>query len=222
MTAALALTTHLSLPPPWSPRPSNSTPTPLVIYGGSSAVGSFAIKLALLANIHPLIAISGRATPYVKSLLDPARGDAVIDYRQPPAAIVAAMRAALRGAKLHHALDAVSEHGSYAHIVQVLEPGGALAVVLPGKEYEGIPDGVRLKVTNVGAAHAGERDFAYVVFRFLARVLGERRLAPHPHEVVGGGLGGVEEALRRLKEGRASAVKYVVRIAETEGLGRGE
>jgi len=40
----------------------------------------------------------------------------------------------------------------------------------------------------------------------------------HPYEVVPGGLGGVEGALKNLKEGKASAVKYVFRIMETEGV----
>jgi len=42
----------------------------------------------------------------------------------------------------------------------------------------------------------------------------------HPFEVVPGGLGGVEQALRNLKEGKASAVKYVFRIGETAGIGK--
>ena len=41
ITAAVALYRNLELPPPWTPA---STPTPLVIYGVSSAVGSFALK----------------------------------------------------------------------------------------------------------------------------------------------------------------------------------
>lgn len=42
----------------------------------------------------------------------------------------------------------------------------------------------------------------------------------HPYEVVAGGLGGVQTALENLKEGKASAVKYVFRIGETEGVGK--
>jgi NADPH2:quinone reductase len=41
-----------------------------------------------------------------------------------------------------------------------------------------------------------------------------------PYEVVPGGLGGVEEGLRRLKEGKVSASKLVFRIEETEGVER--
>jgi NADPH2:quinone reductase len=43
---------------------------------------------------------------------------------------------------------------------------------------------------------------------------------PHPHQVVEGGLAGVEEALKNLEAGKAAAIKYVLRIADTEGAGR--
>jgi NADPH:quinone reductase-like Zn-dependent oxidoreductase len=53
---------NLKLPTPWNPA---TTSTPFVIYGASSAVGSFAIKLARNSNIHPIIAIAGKGSHYV-------------------------------------------------------------------------------------------------------------------------------------------------------------
>ena len=98
--------------------------------------------------------------------------------------------------------------------MQALEPEGHLTLVLPGKKYEGIPESVNMTVTTVGEAHKGDKDFAYIYFRYLARGLAEGFFTPHPHEVVPGGLGGVETALRNLKEGKASGVKYVFKIGE--------
>ncbi|KAJ6088065.1 hypothetical protein N7499_004247 [Penicillium canescens] len=40
----------------------------------------------------------------------------------------------------------------------------------------------------------------------------------HPYEVRPGGLARLEGALQDLKSGKASAIKYVVRIGETKGL----
>lgn len=77
-TASLALYRSLALPPPWHP---TTERTPLLIYGGSSAVGAFAIKLASRSNLHPIIAVAGAGAKYVSSLLDASRGDTVIDYR---------------------------------------------------------------------------------------------------------------------------------------------
>ncbi|CAA9960806.1 hypothetical protein CFE70_004182 [Pyrenophora teres f. teres 0-1] len=215
MTAAIGLHQRMSLPDPWSSKPATATsPTPLVVYGGASAVGAFAIKLARHAGIHPIIAVAGRGATYVESLIDRAAGDTIIDYRSGSDAIVSGIKSALGGQKLHYAYDAVSEHGSYTNIVQVLEPDGQLVLVLPGKEYEGIPETVKMRVTNVGEAHGGDADFAFVMFRYLARGLQEGWFEPHPYEVVPGGLAGVETGLRNLKEGKASAVKYVFRVAD--------
>ncbi|KAI2480109.1 Qor NADPH quinone reductase [Pyrenophora tritici-repentis] len=218
MTAAIGLHQRMGLPDPWSAATSTpekeKTPTPLLVYGGASAVGAFTIKLARRAGIHPIIAVAGRGIPFVESLIDRAAGDTIVDYRDGDAAVVSGIQTALAGSKLHHAYDAVSEHGSYTNIVQVLEPEGQLVLVLPGKQYEGIPESVKMRVTSVGEAHGGDADFAFVMFRYLARGLQEGWFVPHPYEVVPGGLGGVETGLRNLKEGKASAVKYVFRVGE--------
>jgi NADPH2:quinone reductase len=213
MTAAIGLHQRLGLPDPWTPAKES---IPLVVYGGASAVGAYAIKLACLANIHPIIAVAGRGEKFVEGLIDRSKGDTIVDYRKGDDAVVSGIKDALKGAKLHYAYDAVSEHNSYTNIVQVLEPAGHLTLVLPGKQYEGIPDSVQKTVTTVGEAHKGDKEFAYVYFRYLARGLAEGWFTPHPYEVVEGGLEGVEGGLRNLKEGKASAVKYVFKIGEAK------
>jgi NADPH2:quinone reductase len=213
MTAAIGLHQRLGLPDPWTPAKEAS---PLVVYGGASAVGAYVIKLARLANIHPIIAVAGRGMQFVEGLIDRSKGDAIVDYRAGDDAVVKGIKDALKGAKLHYAYDAVSEHNSYTNIVQVLEPKGHLTLVLPGKEYEGIPDTVQKTITQVGEAHKGDKEFAYVYFRYLARGLAEGWFSPHPYEIVHGGVEGVEEGLRNLKEGKASAVKYVFKIGDAK------
>ncbi len=61
MTASLALYWTLQLPQPWTPA---INPNPLLVYGGSSAVGAFAIKLAIASNLHPIIAVAGAGIQY--------------------------------------------------------------------------------------------------------------------------------------------------------------
>ncbi|KAF2273109.1 GroES-like protein [Westerdykella ornata] len=215
MTAAIGLHLRLGLPEPWVPA---KEPIPLVVYGGASAVGAFAIKIAARANIHPIIAVAGRGISFVESLLDKSKGDAVVDYRQGDEAVVKGIRDAVKGQKLEYAFDATSEHGSYTNIAQVLDPHGKLTLVLPAKQYEGVPETVQLSNTRVGNAHDEAKDFAYVYFRFLARGLDEGWFTPHPVEVCKGGLEGVQGALENLKNGKASAVKYVFRIGDTPGV----
>ncbi|KAF2469010.1 GroES-like protein [Lindgomyces ingoldianus] len=215
MTSAIGLYLRLGLPDPWTPA---TSPTPLVVYGGASAVGAFAIKLAVLSNIHPIVAVAGRGIPFVETLIDRSKGDSIVDYRKGDDAVVQGLKDAFKGLKLHYAFDATSEKGSYLNIVKVLEPTGKITLVLPGKEYEGIPETVQKTLTSVGESHNKASDFAYVYYRYMARGLAEGWFTPHPAEVVPGGLEGLEGALKNLKDGKASAVKYVFRIADTPGV----
>jgi len=215
MTAAIGLHVRLGLPEPWL---ATKSPIPLVVYGGSSAVGAFALKLAAHANIHPLIAVAGAGSSYVETLIDRSKGDTIIDYRKGDDAVVSGIKEALKGQKLSYAFDAVSEKGSYINISKVLDPHGSITLVLPGKEYPEIPKTAKQSLTSVGSAHGADKDFAFIYFRFLARGLQEGWFKGHPPEVRPGGLGGIEQALKDLKEGKASAVKYVFRIAETKGV----
>ncbi|OHE99996.1 alcohol dehydrogenase [Colletotrichum orchidophilum] len=76
MTAALALYQKLSLPLPWDPVKERLPP---LLTGGVTAVGAFAIKLVILFNIHPIIAVAGNGSSYVETLVSKDKGDVVID-----------------------------------------------------------------------------------------------------------------------------------------------
>lgn len=64
----------------------------------------------------------------------------------------------------------------------------------------------------------GDQEFGAIMYRFFEMGLVKGWLTGHPFEVVPGGLGGIEKALQNLKAGNASAVKYVFRVDDTEGL----
>lgn len=222
-TAAVGLYRRLKLPEPWAPAAES---IPLVVYGGGTAVGAFAIQLALRSNIHPLIVVAGKSGEFVRPLLDESKGDALVDYRGGADAVVEGIKAAAKGATLLHAYDAVSEAPIPHTLGRVLGDGGVLTTVLPvGKPEEEIGPNVKWLMTNVGDVHdetdVGKRDFGYVVFRYLAKGLAEGWLKPHPHKVAPGGLGGVHEALVQLMEGKVSAFKFVFRIGDNEGAGQG-
>jgi NADPH:quinone reductase-like Zn-dependent oxidoreductase len=214
MTAALGLYQQLKLPLPWSPA---EKPTPLVVYGGASAVGAFAIKFAKLSNIHPIIAVAGKGAPFVEDLLEPSKGDTDV--------VRSKIRAAANGAPVHHAFDAVSEKGSHVNLGAALTKPGAITTVLPTESDEAA-DGIAIRRTMVGSVHMppaegkalGDKEFGAAFFQFIGRGLAQGWFSGHPYEVRKGGLGGVEGALKDLEAGKASAVKYVVRIAETEGV----
>lgn len=64
-------------------------------------------------------------------------------------------------------------------------------------------------------------NFPSIVCSYFTRALEEGWLKGQPQEVVAGGLNGIQGALERLKDGTASAVKYVFKISDTEGAGSG-
>ncbi|KAK7987147.1 hypothetical protein PG996_006252 [Apiospora saccharicola] len=220
MTAAIGLYLRLELPQPWTPA---TSPIPLVVYGAASSVGAYAIQLACRSNIHPLICVAGASTAHVESLIDRSKGDTIVDYREGDEAVQAGIRKAVpEGYKLLHAFDAVSEHNSPQNISKVLSADGdqkpKLTLVLPGKVHDGIPEHVEQSTTMVGDVHGDHQDFGHVYFRYMARGLLEGWFKPQPQEVIPGGLGGVQKGLENLRDGKARGVKYVFRIAETEGV----
>ncbi|KAI0865825.1 GroES-like protein [Xylaria cubensis] len=242
LTAAILLFRGLRLPEIWDADDEVKGSIPFVVYGGASAVGAYAIQLAKHRGIHPIIAVAGRGIPFVNSLIDPSKGDTVIDYRNGDEAVVAGIREALKGAKLRYALDAVRSGMSYINLARVLTSGLAevptskLALVLPlpgqltsvaGAEADMIepfafPVGIEPIFLGVNLVHNPEssrdRAFGFVYSRLFAKGLNDGWFKPHPHEVQPGGLSGLENALKKLKEGQASATKYVFRLADTPGL----
>jgi len=231
MTACYGLFSHknLDLPAPWRSQQTKKTKTPLVVYGGASAVGSYVIQLAQKAGIHPIIAIAGRGQDHTLSLLDKSKGDAVVDYRKGDEAVVAGVKEALKAAgvdTISHAYDAVSSKETQTNCFGFLAENGRLTTVLPGQS-QSAPKNIHVSETYVGDAHAmndateEDKDFAAVYFNYLARGLEQGWLKAHNPEVVPGGLSGVEGALKNLRDGKASAVKYVFRIADTPGAGSG-
>lgn len=233
MTAAVGLFVRLGLPEPWvaAGNPERVPKGGIVIYGAAGAVGAYAVQLAKRAGIHPIIAVAGRGIPFVEGLLGDTssnssnikgQGDVVVDYRKGNESVVEGIRKAVpQGEKLEYAFDAVSEKAksSAENICKVLAPDGHLTLVLPLKDDPSIPKSVHTTLTMVGSVHGKDKDFGYAWYRLFELGLKDGWFKPHPHEVIRGGLNGVEQGLRNLKEGKASATKYVFRIAETEGLG---
>ena len=220
MTAALGLFSRLGIPEPWVQGKENRDTVKggVLVYGGASAVGAYALKLLAKTDVHPIYVVAGRGKDFVESLIDRSKGDVIIDYRAGDEAVVKELKSALGGRTLRHAFDAVSEHSSVDNILKVLAADGHLTTVLPGKEHQQIPETVDHTFTNVGDAHGPQKEMGAAWFRLLSLGLKEGWFKGHPYEVVPGGLEGVQSALERLRDGKASAVKYVFKIGDTSGL----
>lgn len=58
----------------------------------------------------------------------------------------------------------------------------------------------------------------FAMSRYFTRALQKKSLSGHPFEIRPGSLACVEQALRDLEGEKASAMKYIFRIAETPGV----
>ncbi|KAH7156685.1 chaperonin 10-like protein [Dactylonectria macrodidyma] len=224
LVAAFGLFHVLSLPAPWSPAGTKSTP--LVIHGAGTAIGAFAIKLAKAANIGPIIATAGNSSDLVRGLLDVEQDDAIVDYRQPTEKLVADIQSAI--AKIGkgpawHGLDAISNNDGAPEYVGILKEvlgtqagldgkKPLVATVQGGATVTGLVDGgyINVMLANIGTKE--QQCFGHTMSRLFTYGLAKGWLTGHPTEVVEGGLPGLGDALKRLKDGKVFGTKLVVEV----------
>jgi len=209
--------------------------TPLLIYGASSSIGSMAVKFGQAVNAHPIICVAGGGSVVVEELIDKSRGDVIVDYRNGDTAVVQGIKTALQGRPLLYALDAVSEHGSYLNIAQVLEPHrGKITLALPGHAHD-LPGHFQIYhmmagslwgklngrnkdevLGNLGIDDGGP-EFARVHAASIGATFRARKLRPPPFELVEGGLEhGLEKALKQLRAGEVSAKKLIIQVSDVD------
>ncbi|TVY36120.1 Protein TOXD [Lachnellula subtilissima] len=129
VTVFHAITTDLRLPLPW-PRPTAAPEhahSPILIWGGASSVGQYAIQILKYYNYTNLLTT---ASPHHHEFLKSLGAKAVFDYRQPdtPAQILAAAGAG----DVPFILDCIgSQSGSLAPLAKIAGEGSRVAVLLP-------------------------------------------------------------------------------------------
>lgn len=147
----------------------------------------------------------------------------MIDYREGVETTVKQIRDSLERAghsKVEHALDAVIIPQSAEVLKNSVAPGGQIDFVLPN-DLDVSP--ANKSITSVGSVHKqpefeDNEVLGFNLSRYFTRALSNRSFSGHPFEVRPRGLEGVEEALRDLKAGKASATKYIFRLADTPGI----
>lgn len=224
MTAAIALYQGLKVPLPTAATEEGSDKIPILIWGGATAVGAFALQLAKLSNLGPIITVAGGGIDFVKSL---NAADHIIDYRTGD--VAQKIIAAAGSANIKLALDSVSDPRSYEPISRVLAAsgGGNINMVdsICDKNWK-FPDSVKLSNTMVGSSHGDtwgrvsdeqarvDSEFAYWFYRYLSHLLAEGKIKPHPVEVLPDGLAGIVAGVQALFDRKVSAKKLVARLVE--------
>ncbi|KAM0710500.1 hypothetical protein Q7P35_002863 [Cladosporium inversicolor] len=196
---------YLSLPyPSSSPTPLNRT---LIIWGGSSSVGSTAIQLARASGATIFAVASERNAEYCRAL----GASEVFDYHSPE--IEDDLVKALRGSTLagiYHAAGPDAAVRSCARIAERAE-GKALVVTVRGAPKDGLPGSVRVQAIRSSDIFAPGSEVGGKVWRdYVPGALAKGLLVPAPEAVVvGRGLRSVQHGLDVQKRG-VSARKVVV------------
>lgn len=196
-------TPALALPYPTLDTPVKPLGKTIVIYGGSSSVGSMTTQIATAAGIN-VIAIAGA---HNFDFSKRCGATEVFDHKDPAVAekVIAVVQQA--GNEFVGIFDAVATPDTYANDLIILEKlgGGHLAAVHPPPAD--VPENV--KAGMIFAVN----DIATPVWRdFVTPALESGRIQCLPRPtVVGKGLESVDEALKKCKAG-VSATKLVVEL----------
>ncbi|GAA5947211.1 hypothetical protein JCM3775_007596 [Rhodotorula graminis] len=216
ITAAIGLFKRLQL---LEPGQSGDRDGAVLVYGGATTVGVYAIQLLKAAGYH-VVAVAGASQAVATSY----GADEVIDYRHKSNdELVDAIAASHGGKGVTHVYDAVSEHGStQASLGALIKSGrgGRYTYVLPidDAELAFLPATIKHERTLCATAHEDEGEFAQRWFDWVGDKMDKGEFRAQKVTVVPGGLEGVKEGLRRLQEGEVHGEKLVYRINETPGL----
>ncbi|KAH9928552.1 GroES-like protein [Epithele typhae] len=193
----------------------------IFIYGGSSAVGQCAVRLAALAGYKVVATASPRNFDLVKSL----GASAVFDYRAPD--VIDQIKAAT-GGTLAKAVDTISEKDSQRICAESMGPAGGHVVLVLFRVPEAtqrtdvafkttlIYTSLGREFTFAGTMHfpVSEEDRAHMV-SFLEKVpelVKSGAVKPLPIKAWEGGLDGLADGLQYMREGKVSAEKIVYRL----------
>jgi len=198
-------TPALGLPYPSLQHPVSSSGKTLVIYSGSSSVGSMTTQLATAAGIY-IISIAGAHNFDFSKRCGAAQ---VFDYNGPSLVDNVVEAVVKSGHELVGIFDAISNPETYTHDLAILAKlgGGHLACVHPPPPPSDVPANVK-----AGMIFAVNDVAAPVWKDYVTPALqaGNLQCLPPPL-VVGKGLEHVQDALEKSKAG-VSATKLVVEL----------
>jgi len=189
-------------------------PTPILIYGGSTATGTLAIQFAKISGYEVIATASPRNFDLCRSL----GADQVFDYNSPD--VGAKIREATNG-KISLAFDCISEGSSPGICAAAIGPsGGKYSALLPVKNFprDDVTNSMTLAYTVFGAMVKSPEqakedwEFSCKFWKLTEGLLSEGKLKTHPAEVREGGLAAIPQGFQDLKDGKVSGVKLVYKV----------
>jgi NADPH:quinone reductase-like Zn-dependent oxidoreductase len=189
-------------------------PTPVLIYGGSTATGTLAIQYAKLTGCE----VIATASSHNFDLLRKLGADHVFDYKD--ADVGAKIRKATDD-KLKLVFDCIAEgNSSDITAAAISSTGGHVATLLPVKDYprDDVKTQFTFAYTALGEKYNDRFPASQTDYEFGAKFwkvaqdwINSGKIRTHPVEVRKG-LDGVPQGLQDLKDGKVSGVKLVYKV----------
>jgi NADPH:quinone reductase-like Zn-dependent oxidoreductase len=212
-TAIQVFYDRLKLPEPTTP---TQQPFPILIYGGTSSVGQYAIQLAKLSGLQVVTTASKKNHQHILDM----GADKVVDYHD--SNWVAQVKEFTQD-KLEYALDCISEGETTTNVGKCMSSnGGRIVTLLPIQPN--LPSNVTSEVTVVYttfgreftfggtlhfAASASDHATAVKYTQLLPEFLEQGKIRPNRTKKCNGGLEGIKDGFKYMSEGNTSAEKLV-------------
>ncbi|KAF8151210.1 chaperonin 10-like protein [Mycena galopus ATCC 62051] len=195
----------------------------ILIWGGSTAVGMYAIQLAKLSGMR-VITTTSQANSHIAEAMG---ADAVFDYTDAKAG--EKIRIFTRGT-LRYAVDCISESTTPFQVSNALSnAGGTIAILNP---YVSRKTGVEV-IYSLGytflvdpftfptdyTPSTEDYQLGLRANKTITILLLQEQLKPIPIRIMPGGLAGVSQGLSYMRSGKVRAEKLIYCISETTELG---
>ncbi|TFK34172.1 GroES-like protein [Crucibulum laeve] len=197
----------------------------ILVWGGSSSLGQYAIQLARLANLYVISTASPKNFDLVKS----CGADVVIDYRSPDI-ISKILEASPRGDGVDYVFDSISENDTIGVASKTFRKDGPRkAVVVLPISSEAMDNNVEYHFVFIAALLGADAwlggiyfpnnyqdyELGKAFYGLISEWLKEGKFKPNPIRVRPGGLRGVPEGIQFMLDGKVSGTKLVYRVSET-------
>jgi len=192
---------------PWDGGEGQSKGEGILIFGGSSSVGQYAIQLARLSGFSPIVTT---ASPHNTDLVKSLGATHVIDRK----ADVVAESKKVFTTPPNIVYDAISED-TQEQAWSILAPGGTLILVLPPHDSLKTESQGKKCGQIFGNVHV-QRELGVKMYAHLTEMLASGKIVPNRVEVLSDGLAGIPAGLKRMEENKVSGVKLIARPQETK------
>lgn len=175
----------------------------MLVSGGSTSVGQYAIQFAKLSGFNPIVAT---ASPSNFALLKSLGATHVTDRNSPN---LAEDISKIAGSPIEYAFDGASTRESQQTSYDVLTPGGHLVVVLQPNFM--VLEGKNIEIVRVTSTTrlSTNRSLGAELYAHMEQLLQNGEIKPNLIEVLPNGLFGIPEGLSRLQTNQVSGKKLI-------------